>query len=81
MNNDARPADTSSPCPPLAVRERGAAKLLGVSAKTIQNWTRDGVIPSHRIGGCRLYIIAELQRWADDLAAKPPEPKGGADHA
>jgi excisionase family DNA binding protein len=46
-----------------------AAELLGCSKPTIERWTKDGVIPSVKIGGLRRYRPSEL------LATK----KGGCD--
>jgi excisionase family DNA binding protein len=37
-----------------------AAELLGCSKPTIERWTKDGVIPSVKIGGLRRYRPSEL---------------------
>jgi excisionase family DNA binding protein len=38
----------------------GAAELLGCSKPTIERWTKDGRIPSVKIGGLRRYRPSEL---------------------
>jgi excisionase family DNA binding protein len=37
-----------------------AAELLGCSKPTIERWTKDGLIPSVKIGGLRRYRPSEL---------------------
>lgn len=63
------PADLSQrPAPPvpLAVGEREAARLLGVSARTLFNWRAAGRGPRFkREGGRILYATAALSRWLD----------------
>jgi len=46
-----------------------AAALLLVSRRTIQNWTRDGVIPSVKLGRRRLYLRTALVAHLQDLSA------------
>jgi excisionase family DNA binding protein len=57
----------NDPRAPLALRPRDAAKLLGISPRTLWQWTRDGVVPCARVGkGNRcvvLYSVADLQAW------------------
>jgi excisionase family DNA binding protein len=63
---------------PLAMRPRDAAKMLGVSPRTLWEWTRAGIVPCARIGtGKRrtvLYPVADLQTWLSEQAAAA---KGG----
>lgn len=65
--------------PPLSVRLRVAARMLGVSERTLWGWTRDRLVPCVRVGvGKRktvLYPVAELQAW---LARQAEDAKGGA---
>jgi predicted site-specific integrase-resolvase len=53
--------------PRLAIRPRDAARMLGVSPRTLWGWTEAGIIPCVRIGtGKRrtvLYPVANLQAW------------------
>jgi excisionase family DNA binding protein len=57
----------TNPPLPLAVRPREAARVLGVSVRTLRNWTRDGRLQCVRVGGGRrpvvLYSMAQLQEW------------------
>lgn len=52
---------------PLAYRPREAAKVLGISERTLWQLTHDGKVPCVRLGtGKRravLYPVAELQAW------------------
>jgi excisionase family DNA binding protein len=52
---------------PLALRPRDAARLLGISPRTLWGWTRAGLIPHVRVGvgGRRLilYPTSELKAW------------------
>ena len=48
---------------PLCVGKREAAKLLGISERTLTTWTAAGEIPSILIHGRRLYPIEPLQEW------------------
>ena len=63
----------------MAFRPRVAAKALGVSPRTLWEWTRAGLIPCVRVGtGKRqtvLYPAAVLEEW---LARQAEAAKGGA---
>ncbi|MFO0877409.1 MAG: helix-turn-helix domain-containing protein [Gemmataceae bacterium] len=58
------PADPSTP---LALRPKDAAKALSISPRHLWQLTKDGAIPSVRLGtGKRqtiLYPVADLQAW------------------
>lgn len=62
---------------PLALRPREAARTLGVSPRTLWQWTNAGLIPCARVGtGKRktvLYPVTELQAW---LARQADATKG-----
>lgn len=63
------------PAVPLALRPREAAKVLGISARTLWALTAPrGPIPCVRVGhGSRqmvLYPVAELQAWLSQQATK-----------
>jgi excisionase family DNA binding protein len=68
---------TDSAHAPLALRPRDAARLLGISPRTLWEWTRAGIVPCVRVGtGKRrtvLYPVADLQTWLSRQAdaAKP----------
>jgi excisionase family DNA binding protein len=52
---------------PLAVRKKEAARMLGVSEKTLYNWTKAGKLKATKNGTARsdavLYSIADLQAF------------------
>ncbi len=62
---------------PLALRPREAARVLGVSPRTLWEWTHLGIVPCVRIGtGKRktvLYDVQTLQEWLTRQA----QAKGG----
>ncbi|MFO0795920.1 MAG: helix-turn-helix domain-containing protein [Gemmataceae bacterium] len=66
--------------PPLALRPRDAAKALGISTRTLWEWTRAGLVPCVRVGtGKRcavLYPTAELHAWLN----RQVEAAKGGDH-
>jgi len=47
----------------LALRPRDAARMLGVSPRTLFEWTKNGLLPHIKIGRTVLYPVAELQAW------------------
>ena len=69
-------ADLTKPnaaAPPLAVSEAEAARLIGVSARTMVNWRASGTGPrAVRAGGRVLYAVTELQRWLEAAADRAP---------
>lgn len=50
----------------LALRRRRMAVALGVSERTLWDWTREGSIPHVRRGGTVLYPIDAVRRWLDE---------------
>lgn len=65
---------------PLSLRQVEAAKMLGVSPRTLWTWTSEGRIPCVRIGtGKRqltLYPVESLKSWLRDQATGNVQ-KGG----
>jgi len=60
---------------PLLVDERTAARLLGVSPRTIWAMANRGDLPRVRIGKrCVRFRVADLQAWCEQQvqAGKPP---------
>jgi DNA-binding transcriptional MerR regulator len=53
--------------PKLAFREKEAAKILGVSPRTLWNWEQDGLIQAIRRARVKLYPLSSLEAF---LAAK-----------
>ena len=53
-----------------------AATVLGVHPKTLQRWSRQGVVPAHPIGEGRRkywrYLVSELEAWLRDRTAQTP---------
>jgi len=50
---------------PLAVNSKQAARLLGVSERTIFNLTRDGKISCKKVGWRSLYSVASLRAFLE----------------
>jgi predicted DNA-binding transcriptional regulator AlpA len=70
-----RPQPT--PLEPLAVPEAVAARLLGVSPRSLWQLRHDGRGPRHAmVGGSVRYRIEELHRWLAERQAATTE--GGA---
>jgi len=72
--------DPATPC--LALRPREAAAALGVSERTLWDWTQRGDVPHVRRNNTILYPVDALRRWlAEEAGAKttPEEarPQGG----
>jgi excisionase family DNA binding protein len=59
---------------PLALRPREAARMLGVSPRTLWEWTRAGIVQCVRVGtGKRktvLYDVRTLQAWLTRQSAQ-----------
>lgn len=49
--------------PALALRPRAAARALGVSERTLFEWTRKGEVPHVRHGRTVLYPVKALEAW------------------
>lgn len=54
---------TAEPLPPMLVDERQAARLLGVSPRTLFNMRRAGKLACVKIGSRKLYTTTELQQF------------------
>lgn len=57
---------------PLAVDRREAARLLGVSAGTVDNLRASGQLPSVKLMGRRLYDVADLRALIGARKARNP---------
>jgi excisionase family DNA binding protein len=60
----------------LALRPREAAKALGVSERSLWEWTHRGDVPHVRIGRTILYPVDALRNW---LNRQADVAKGGDD--
>jgi len=69
-------AQPATPC--LALRPREAAKALGVSERTLWDWTQRGEVPHVRRGKTILYPVDSLRRWLDEQATAKATAEGGA---
>lgn len=69
------PKKPSPPAPAerLAVNATEAAALLGVTDRTLRNWTRKGAFHPRRIGGRLLYSMESLRAFLDGPADTPKE--------
>ena len=52
-----------SPIQSLFVNDKDAAKLLGVSRRTVWRMESDGQLKAVRIRGCTRFVRAEIMRW------------------
>jgi excisionase family DNA binding protein len=62
----------------LALRPREAAKALGVSERSLWEWTHRGDVPHVRIGRTIMYPVDSLREWLNRQANKA---KGGEQDA
>jgi len=77
------PVAATNTRPPLAVGEREASRLIGVSSRTLYAWRSTGIGPPYRrIGGRILYGIDGLREWLNADAPQNADAhvggKGGA---
>jgi hypothetical protein len=62
--NDALP-HCDPPAPPALLRRKGAAALCDMGVSTFDRADAAGIIPAGRkVGGCKLWAVAELRAWA-----------------
>jgi excisionase family DNA binding protein len=54
--------------PRLALRPREAAEALGISARTLWTWTKEGRVPCVRLGGSIRYPVSCLTHWLEEQA-------------
>jgi len=53
------------------------AELCAVAKSTISRWAETGVIPTgHRVGGRRLWLATEIERWQASLGGEAPAQRG-----
>ncbi len=61
---------------PLAFRPKDAARALGISERTLWDWTRTEGLPHARIGNVVLYPVDCLKQWLADRADATAEAAG-----
>ena len=50
---------------PILVRRRAAARVCGMGVSTFDRADAAGLVPAARkVGGCKLWCLAELREWA-----------------
>lgn len=65
-------SDTTNTPTPLLVDRREAARLLGVSAGTVDNLRTRGELPSVKIATRRLYDVDDLRRLIESRKVVSP---------
>ena len=66
-------SNTTTPATaPLLTDRREAARLLGVSAGTIDNLRLNGELPSVKIAARRLYAVADLTAFIESRKGVKP---------
>lgn len=68
--------DGAVPC--LSLRLRDAAAAIGVSDRTLWQWTQDSSVPHVRINKVVLYPVDALRDWLNRQAASTIADKGVA---
>ena len=68
----------TAPSLPLALRPVNAARLLGVSPRTLWEWTRAGLIPSVRIGTGKIDRVGEKRVFVKRKVQFERRPMGEA---
>ena len=63
-------ADTATASEPILVNAREAARLLGISERSLWTLTKRGEVPHVRIGARLLYRPASLTTWAVEVETK-----------
>ena len=64
--NTTMKAEPRTPC--LSMRAREAAKAIGISERTLWQWTEDGYVPHIRRGKVVLYPVEALRGWLQSQA-------------
>jgi excisionase family DNA binding protein len=54
----------------ILVDAREAARRLAISPRTLWQLTRDGIVPSVRIGKCVRYRVVDLENWTQKQVMK-----------
>ena len=71
--------DPANPLPPRYLRTPEAARFLGLSHRTLEKHRTYGTGPVYRkIGGRVVYVLAELEAWAEQgRASSTSDPAHG----
>lgn len=57
------PAVSAGTIHPAIIGRLGAAPYIGLSRATLDELTRQGIIPSFKVGRRRLYRVVDLDEW------------------
>lgn len=70
--------DQSGSVDRLSLRPPEAARMLGVSARTLYNWAKRGVLKPIKIGRVCIYPRSQLERFLEEFEAEgfTPQRKG-----
>lgn len=63
--------------PPIAVRRKEAARLLGISERLLTTLTQSGRVPHLRLGKAVLYPVNAVLAWAEREAEKTVRRRSG----
>jgi excisionase family DNA binding protein len=55
--------------PRLALTPRETGQALGVSERTVNTWISEEILPSTKIGRCRLIPVDSLRQWLVERVA------------
>ena len=66
---------------PLAMRPAVASRALGISARSLWNMTKAGLIPHVRLGKCVVYPVPGLIRFLEEQTINPIVRRPDADDA
>jgi hypothetical protein len=74
--------DSTAPLPPRFLRTPEAARVLGLSGRTLEKHRTYGTGPIYKkIGGRVVYALPDLQSWADrGTKSSTSDPGGGTVH-
>ena len=57
----------------LAASLRELADMTGVSERTLRRWARDKGLPTYRVGGRVLVLVAEFESWLKGFQERPAD--------
>jgi len=57
------PTSPVAEIPRLALTPRETGQALGVSERTVNTWISEDILPSTKIGRCRLIPVDALRKW------------------
>lgn len=66
LGQSSSPGERSRSAEPLAVNQREAAALLGISERLLWSWTNARKVPHVRLGARVLYPVDLLRKWLED---------------